>query len=177
MNLLRHNKPIALVDKQILILTICQLLFACSATRTNTSDTIPEPPVLTNDENILFINFEIFHRRDIGRDSVIIRNWKMVPGSMKEVKEADKPVIGDLVIQFKDKDAGVVKEVRIVDPLVVHLEHFDPDGEIDATHLDMDTAQFFVRINYDVSIAFVSISKIMGEESSKQIYHSKLILK
>lgn len=114
-----------------------------------------------NTPEILMVNFSMD-----SRDSVKMINSIKNPGRLRGgLHSKEEPNEGDLIISFLDETNRVCAQAIVENPLVKRIEYSETDdlSSLRAKTIALDSAEFFVRIQYDECFRYLKIEKFTGE--------------
>lgn len=131
--------------------------------KNETSDEAP-PPLQTVAEpeapRIVFLNYTI-SRTSGGSPEVRFINKVMTSGRVKkDVSHAHEVVSGDLKVTELDGSLQPVKSIVIPNPLSRTVEYQDNSGELTKKTLELDSAQFSVRMQLDAKTEAIAVEQV-----------------
>ncbi len=163
-------------NKMRLFPAIILLLVGCAVKKLPDTDTNnSEHALKTSNNEILFLNFEFFNRNNLP-DSITLLNSNKVQGKSNDKSVSSSYLPGDLKLSIYNKDELVLTELRIGDPLRKQVESFNPDGTIESVKIELEKAQFFIRINYNPAFDRVFIYKTEENGKFTELFNMKLEL-
>lgn len=147
----------------ILVVFVLISLVACKTSKeqvANENDT--EILLDQRTPEILMISFSMD-----SRDSVKVINTMKNPGRLRGVFDSkSEPGEGDLIISFLD-DANVVCSKTVVEnPMIRKFEYSETDdiSTLTAKTIELDSAEFFIRIQYDECFKHLRVDKFSNDE-------------
>lgn len=147
----------------VLIIWFLVFLSGCKASKDQiTEEANSEILPVQNTPEILLVNFSIN-----SRDSIKVINTLKNPGRLRGTFDS-KPELaeGDLIISFLN-EADLVCYKSIVDnPLIRRVEYAESDdiSSLTAKTIDLDSAEFFVRVQYNACFKHLKIEKFENEK-------------
>jgi hypothetical protein len=147
----------------ILIIFISVSFMGCKTTKEQISDEGDAEIVLVqNTPEILMINFFMD-----SRDSVKVINTLKNPGRLRgEFDSKPEPGEGDLIISLLNETNIVCSKTFVENPLVRRVEYSETDdiSTLTAKTIDLDSAEFFIRVQYDDCFRHLKVEKYENEE-------------
>lgn len=135
----------------------------CKASKNQEADLNDEMLVEQNTPEILMVSFSMD-----SKDSVKLIYSKKNPGRLRgEQYSKSEPGEGDLIISFLN-DANIVCSKTIVEnPMIKKVEYSETDdiSTLTAKTIKLDSAEFFIRVQYDDCFQHLKIEKFNGEET------------
>lgn len=149
---MKNNKIIILF-----IFILCSLI-ACKASQDNVVDkNDSENLIVQNTPELLMINFSMD-----SRDSIKVINTIKNPGRLRS--ESNLKVVpkeGDVIISFLNEANIVCSKTIVENPMIMKLEYSDIDdlSTLKAKTVDLDKADFFIRVQYDKCFKHLRVEK------------------
>jgi hypothetical protein len=118
--------------------------------------------LVQNTPEILMINFSID-----SRDSVKVINSLKNPGRLRGAFDSkSEPGEGDVIISFLNETNLVCSKTIVENPLIRRVEYSETDdiSTLTAKTIDLDSAEFFIRVQYDDCFRHLKVEKYENEE-------------
>ena len=155
--------------KIISVLLISIACSQCSYSKKNSPIGTNQPSPTTNSEassdQILFLTFKIIKdsTKKVGEKIQLVQKQK-VDGLLKsKLKTPAAHNVGDLICEFSDKKNTLLYTEIIEDPLTASVEYPAENGTFKRVVLDKKEADLFLRIQNNVLIYKLRISKVMRD--------------
>ena len=155
--------------KIISVLLISIACSQCSYSKKNSPIGTNQPSPTTNSEassdQILFLTFKIIRDSTIkvGEKIQLVSKQK-VDGLLKsKLKTPNAYNVGDLICEFSDKKNTILSTEIMEDPLTASVEYPAENGTFKRVVLDKKEADLFLRIQNNVLIYKLRISKVMRD--------------
>lgn len=106
---------------------------------------------------LLFLNYSI-SKTNSGKKDVSFINKVIADGRLKDMSNK-QPLSGleDITcIQF-DKNKVAVEQTYVKNPLKPVVEYVNDDGELEKRQLDLDTAQFSIKLQLDARTSYITL--------------------
>jgi hypothetical protein len=147
------------------LLFVCLLfvLSSCKASKEQVAEeNEAEILLVQNTPEILMVSFTMD-----SRDSVKLINSMKNPGRLRgEQYSKSEPREGDLIISFLN-EANIVCSKTIVDnPMIKKVEYSETDdiSTLTAKTIELDSAEFFIRVQYGDCFKHLRVEKYENEE-------------
>ncbi|MBU2928777.1 hypothetical protein [Winogradskyella psychrotolerans] len=134
---------------------------------------VGKKPIITEEQQItppqlLFLNYKIEKVADTKTVSLI--NQITTDGKLKAtILDKNNPTTGDLECIILDKDFNSLEKYSIKNPLKKTIEFINDSGEFEKKILDLDNAQFSLKLQLPPHSAFVLINEITDREIIKHV--------
>jgi hypothetical protein len=152
-------------NKNLFAFVVFGLIFVagCKTAKEQVTDEI-ESEFLTvqNTPEIILVNFSI-NSRDSVKVVNSLRNPGRLRGSMDEIGE---PGEGDLIISFLNETYMVCSKTIVANPLKKRVEYSETDdfSTLKAETISLDSAEFFIRVQYDECFKHLKIEKFTEDK-------------
>ncbi len=136
------------------------LLTGCISLKKNTiSDTTNEISILTK-AKIIFLNYRV--TKDLDKTiKVNLINKIITEGSLKKnSQKRTTNTIGDFVCIQLDKNLLPIDSLQISNPLIKNIEYVEPSGLLGKKQIELDIAEFSVRMQLNPRTKFISLKMI-----------------
>ena len=147
----------------VLILMILFFLSGCKAAREQVAEENNEEILLVqNTPQIMMITFSID-----SRDSIKVINAVKNPGRLRGWDDSkSEPGEGDLVISFLNETYLECSKTIVQNPLIKRVEYSETDdiSTLTSKTIDLDSAEFFIRVQFDECFKHLRIEKFENEE-------------
>lgn len=120
---------------------------------------------------IIFLNYSI-KRNAAGSPEIRFLNKIVTDGKLKRNIPENEPLEnGDLKCIELDDNAQPIKSINISNPLNIIVEYVDESGALSKKRIELDSAQFSVRMQLDANAEAIAIEQInaSGVSSSNLI--------
>jgi hypothetical protein len=118
---------------------------------------------------LLFLNYTI-NKGENGEKTIALINQKTTDGKLKNKSEKkEKTSFGDLECITLDKDLNQIGLHAIKNPLKKIVEYINDFGNFEKKILDLDSAQFSIRLQLQSKVKYVRISELTKEGTKKHI--------
>ncbi|WP_373522205.1 hypothetical protein [Aquiflexum sp.] len=150
------------ISRIILTVLILISLAACKASKEQVTEENDAAIVLVqNTPEILMVSFSMD-----SRDSIKLINSMKNPGRLRgEFDSKSEPYEGDLIISFLNEANVVCSKTIVENPMIRKVEYSETDdiSTLTAKTIELDSAQFFIRIQYEECFKHLKIEKIIDE--------------
>ncbi|SMD41541.1 hypothetical protein SAMN00777080_0065 [Aquiflexum balticum DSM 16537] len=147
------------------LLFVCLLfvLSGCKASKEQVAEeNEAEILLVQNTPEILMVSFTMD-----SRDSVKLINSMKNPGRLRgEQYSKSEPWEGDLIISFLNEANIVCSKTIVENPMIKKVEYAETDdiSILTAKTIELDSAEFFIRIQYDDCFKHLRVEKYENEE-------------
>jgi len=148
-----------------LLFIACILIFfvGCKASKEQVAEeNEAEILLVQNTPEILMVSFSMD-----SRDSVKLINSMKNPGRFRgEQYSKSEPGEGDLIISFLDETNIVCSKTIVENPMIKKVEYSETDdiSTLTAKTIELDSAEFFIRIQYDDCFKHLRVEKYENKE-------------
>ena len=116
---------------------------------------------------IIFLNYNIKKTADDKR-SIKFINKIVTDGKLKKTDVLEDGIIGDLVCTQLDKNSNTLQRFIIKNPLVKNIEYIDESNSFQNKKIDLDSAQFSLRLQLRPNTKYIAISNFSTSENPKK---------
>lgn len=138
------------------------ILNSCNTTKKAINDSeIPDSEITDSSSaaKIIFLNYKI-KKDSKGIEEIKLINKIISKGSLKKNGQKETTdIIDGFVCTQLDKKLLPIDSVQISNPLIKTFEYFDPSGLMGKKTIELDSAEFTVRIQLKPNAKFVSLKK------------------
>jgi hypothetical protein len=132
------------------------LLIACASKQ----PVIINGPEIEEHPKLLFINYMISKTAE-GEKNIKLINQIITDGNLKKLnKTSDEKSFGDLECTTLDKDLNQIGTHLIKNPLKKIIEYINDLGNFEKKILDLDSAQFSIRLQLQTNVKYIKISEL-----------------
>lgn len=147
----------------VLVLVVCVLVFLSGCKASKVAEEGDEEIILIQSTpEIVMITFSMD-----SRDSIKVINAAKNPGRLRGWDDSSsEPGEGDLVISFLNETNLVCSKIIVQNPLVKRVEYSETDdiSTLTAKTIDLDSAEFFIRVQFDECFKHLKVEKYEEEE-------------
>jgi hypothetical protein len=118
--------------------------------------------LVQNTPEILMVSFSMD-----SRDSVKLINSMKNPGRLRgEQYSKSEPGEGDLIISFLNEANIVCSKTIVENPMIKKVEYSETDdiSTLTAKTIELDSTEFFIRVQYDDCFKHLRVEKYENEE-------------
>ena len=141
------------------------LVIACASKQQvleNEAETEQQP-------KLLFLNYTI-SKSDNDKKTISLINQKITDGALKKTTKPNyKTSFGDLECITLDKNLNQIEAHSIKNPLTKIVEYINDLGNFEKKLIELDSAQFSIRLQLDSKVKYLRISELTQEGSKKHI--------
>lgn len=121
-----------------------------------TQTTSPQP-------GILFLQYFLKKDPDSGANALYLTNTIRTNGIVKkQPDETDQARPGDLICSALNADSLEISRLLIENPLRKSFEYSDEQGNLAIKNIEMDSAQFFIRLQLTPDIKWIVVDQYTG---------------
>jgi hypothetical protein len=148
-----------------LLFITCILIFfiGCKASKEQVAEeNEAEILLVQNTPEILMVSFSMD-----SRDSVKLIKSMKNPGRLRgEFYSKSEPGEGDLIISFLNEANIVCSKTIVENPMIKKVEYSETDdiSTLTAKTIELDSAEFFIRVQYDDCFKHLRVEKYENEE-------------
>jgi hypothetical protein len=148
-----------------LLFITCILIFfiGCKASKEQVAEeNEAEILLMQNTPEILMVSFSMDFR-----DSIKVINSLKNPGRLRgEFYSKSEPGEGDLIISFLNEANIVCSKTIVENPMIKKVEYSETDdiSKLTAKTIELDSAEFFIRVQYDDCFKHLRVEKYENEE-------------
>ncbi len=140
------------------------LFLSCASQQVVTNST-----EIQEKSKLLFLNYNIV-KIDSTSKNITLISQKTTEGKLKNTSKAEiKTSIGDLECISLDKDFNEIEKKYIKNPLVKIVEFVNDLGNFEKKILDLDSAQFSLRLQLPPKAKHIVISELTQNGNKKHI--------
>lgn len=151
------------ISRIILTVFILISLAACKTSKEQVTEENDTAIVLVqNTPEILMVSFSMD-----SRDSVKVINSMRNPGRLRgEFYSKSEPKEGDLIISILNEANVVCSKTIVENPMLRRFEYSETDdiSTLTSKTIELDSAEFFIRVQFDVSFKHLRVEKYENEE-------------
>jgi hypothetical protein len=158
----------------IILIFICAgiLLFSCK------TQLMPDKGLTEQRESgkIIFLNFSIIHDKIKQEYSCRLINQKTVNGKAKEIRSDNDSAYYQnyLLCNFTDEKGNIKLTSVLEHPLFKTVEYQDENGKLSLKQLNLDSAQFSLRVNKLPDMSSVQILQVINKNTPEKLTNIKL---
>ncbi len=150
-------------SKVLLFVCILFVLSGCKASKEQVAEeNEAEILLVQNTPEILMVSFSMD-----SRDSVKLINSMKNPGRLRgEQYSKSEPGEGDLILSFLNESNIVCSKTIVENPMLRKVEYSETDdlSTLTAKTIELDSAEFFIRVQYDDCFKHLRVERYMNEE-------------
>ncbi|WP_194976791.1 hypothetical protein [Aquiflexum lacus] len=147
----------------ILIVFVLVSLVACKTSKESVAEeNEAEVMLVQNTPEILMVSFSMD-----SRDSVKLINSLTNPGRLRgELNSKSEPGEGDLIISFLNEANIICSKTIVENPMIRKVEYSETDdlSTLTAKTVELDSADFFIRVQYDECFKHLKVEKFSDDE-------------
>lgn len=149
----------------IFILSASMLVFSCASKQETTTK---EEMIIKSDPKLLFLNYQMQKLND--KTNITLINQITTDGKLKDkTKTQVSTTVGDLECLVLDERLIQLERHTIKNPLKKIVEFINDAGELEKRQLDLDSAQFSLKLQLHPKARYIIINEITETNPIKHI--------